>query len=350
MTKYQPQTICTSRTLSATILAVNNHLIHRDSNQEVGYPHCSRHGGRVVSQNVVVCDTINNGTQSIPIEFLSDNLSKVSELEEQVGKLKDEIEWDNQLLQNAEEVKQRLQNEISNLKSDKESFNAEKSELENEISQLESDKEALNAEKSQLEHDIGEKQETIDMLWIAKRDLETEVNTLTNNNTALQQELESVSVNNGTSVCGITLVVNGEEASVTTLTRTSIDQLLYDNNIGTQEIWMWVKEKNENNQYYYNLIYKRVSSIEDIRQQFESTLSQDGSVYANTFSTTFSTGEDFVVTSLSVRLPYQGVFAMSIPMINVNLRTNDTVVLFTTSSLRFNMPKSDDPFVPEVGW
>lgn len=295
----------------------------------VGYPHFSNHGGRVVSQNVVVCDTINNGTQSIPIEFLSDNLSKVSELEEQVGKLKDEIEWDNQLLQNAEEVKQRLQNEISNLKSDKE---------------------ALNEEKSELENDIEKKQETIDQLQSDNNDLETEVDTLTNNNKALQQELESVSVNNGTSVSGITLVVNGEEASVTTLTRTNIDQLMYDDSVGTQEIWMWVKEKNENNQYYYNLVYKRVSSIEDIREQFESTLSQDGSVYANTFSTTFSTGEDFVVTSLSVRLPYQGVFAMSIPMINVNLRTNDTIVLFTTSSLRFNMPKSDDPFVPEVGW
>ena len=222
--------------------------------------------------------------------------------------------------------------------------------LNNEISNLKSDKEALNEEKSELENDIEKKQETIDQLQSDNNDLETEVDTLTNNNKALQQELESVSVNNGTSVSGITLVVNGEEASVTTLTRTNIDQLMYDDSVGTQEIWMWVKEKNENNQYYYNLVYKRVSSIEDIREQFESTLSQDGSVYANTFSTTFSTGEDFVVTSLSVRLPYQGVFAMSIPMINVNLRTNDTIVLFTTSSLRFNMPKSDDPFVPEVGW
>lgn len=287
--------------LTKNIMYIDDNHVGRDS--------------RVVGQTTVACNRLANKTQSIPIEFLSDNLSKVSGLEEQVGKLKDEIEWDNQLLQNAEEVKQRLQNEISNLMSDNQ---------------------ALNVEKSELENDIEKKQETIV--------------TLTNSIKALQHELESVSVNNGTSVSGITLVVNGEEASVTTLTRTNIDQLLYDDSIETQEIWMWVKEMNENNQYYYNLIYKRVSSIEDIRQQFESTLSQDGSVYTSTFSTTFSTGEDFVVTSLTVRLPYQGVFAMSIPMINVNLRTNDTIVLFTTSSLHFNIPKSDDLFVPEVGW
>ena len=363
---------------------------------------------RKVGQNIIACNKIankiENKTNSIEIEFLSDNLNKIPILEndnKQLSQEKEDLkEQINDLVKQNEHLTEsadkavELQQQVNTLTNEKESLSNEvsglqtrlvekdseiitlsnnNSNLQEEVNTLTTEKESLSNEVSGLQTRLVEKDSEIITLSNNNSNLEQQVNTLTTekeelseSNTnltvtvnSLQQQVNTLTAENETlrnetgneqrEIYRVDLGFDdATEHSIITRPKFSLESLEFDETLGEQAIWMWNKVKLYGNTYYYELDRYVVSSLEEIRADFEYTLSQDEYVVASTFDTTFI-GETKKITSLYLSLPIVNNYAFMIPWMDVTI-SDSTTALLILSSLQFNPAKSDDPYQNIVGW
>ena len=321
---------------------------------------------RKVGQNIIACNKIankiENKTNSIEIEFLSDNLNKIPILEndnKQLSQEKEDLkEQINDLVKQNEHLTEsadkavELQQQVNTLTNEKESLSNEVSGLQTRLVEKDSEIITLSNNNSNLEQQVNtlttEKEELSESntnLTVTVNSLQQQVNTLTAENETLRNETG----NEQREIYRVDLGFDdATEHSIITRPKFSLESLEFDETLGEQAIWMWNKVKLYGNTYYYELDRYVVSSLEEIRADFEYTLSQDEYVVASTFDTTFI-GETKKITSLYLSLPIVNNYAFMIPWMDVTI-SDSTTALLILSSLQFNPAKSDDPYQNIVGW
>ena len=181
-------------------------------------------------------------------------------------------------------------------------------------------------------------------LTVTVNSLQQQVNTLTAENETLRNETG----NEQREIYRVDMQIDDSLHSIITRPKFSLESLEFDETLGKQAIWMWNKVKHDGNTYYYELTRYVVSSLEEIRADFEYTLSQDEYVVAGTFDTTFI-GETKIIMFIRASLPIEYNYAFKIPRLNITISDSTTSVI-AISSLQFNPAKSDDPYQNIVGW